>query len=226
MDVIKAKCAAYTIKGKPMPRLERINDSDFSIVAQYQSEYRGMVEYYRMAYNLHRLNTLRWVMGWSLTRTLANKYRCSIKVIYARYQTTIETDLGPRKVLRVTVERNNGKPPLTTHWGGIPLRWQIKAVLDDQPPPIASGRTELLERLLADTCELCGSTEHVEVHHIRKLADLHCTGRKELPQWAMRMIARRRKTLVLCRDCHDDIHAGRRPRRSNTSRSDEHWRAG
>ena len=71
------------------------------------------------------------------------------------------------------------------------------------------GDTELVQRLLADTCELCGSTESVEVHHIRKLANLKQRGRREQPVWMQTMAARRRKTLVVCRHCHEHIHAGR-----------------
>jgi hypothetical protein len=33
-------------------------------------------------------------------------------------------------------------------------------------------KLELLKRLEASQCELCQSTEQIEVHHIRKLADL------------------------------------------------------
>jgi hypothetical protein len=71
-----------------------------------------------------------------------------------------------------------------------------------------------VQRLLADTCELCGSTEQVEVHHVRALKDLNPKGRSHLPEWAMRMAARRRKTLIVCRDCHENVHAGRPTRQS------------
>jgi hypothetical protein len=49
----------------------------------------------------------------------------------------------------------------------------------------------------------------VEVHHVRKLADLKKKGRKKLPDWAKIMIVRNRKTLVVCRICHAAIHAGK-----------------
>src|SRR5437763_15676631 len=71
-----------------------------------------------------------------------------------------------------------------------------------------TNRSELLQRVLADTCELCGSKEKVEVHHIRKLADLQKPGRREKPVWVKQMAARRRKTLIVCRKCHEQIHAG------------------
>jgi hypothetical protein len=49
----------------------------------------------------------------------------------------------------------------------------------------------------------------IAVHHIRKLADLDRYGRKEKPAWIKLMAKRRRKTIVVCRKCHTDIHAGR-----------------
>ncbi len=64
------------------------------------------------------------------------------------------------------------------------------------------------QRVLADRCELCGSKEKVEVHHIRKLADLEKPGRRAKPAWVKQMAARRRKTLIVCRKCHEAIHAG------------------
>jgi hypothetical protein len=71
----------------------------------------------------------------------------------------------------------------------------------------------LLQRLLADACEACGSTENVEVHHVCKLADLNRRGGRSPPDWVRLMASRQRKTLVLCRACHDNIHAGRPLRR-------------
>jgi retron-type reverse transcriptase len=43
-DIIHAKCQRYMRRGKPTPRTQNIFDSDFSIIAQFQQEYRGFVE--------------------------------------------------------------------------------------------------------------------------------------------------------------------------------------
>jgi hypothetical protein len=70
----------------------------------------------------------------------------------------------------------------------------------------------LLERLLANECELCGSDQQIEVHHLRALQDLRQPGRAEKPAWVKAMAARHRKTLVVCHECHvgpHGIHAGR-----------------
>ncbi|WP_338019553.1 HNH endonuclease [Saccharothrix deserti] len=56
---------------------------------------------------------------------------------------------------------------------------------------------------------MCERTGKVQVHHIRKLADLDKLGQPDRPVWAVVMAKRRRKSLVVCQHCHDEIHAGR-----------------
>jgi len=73
----------------------------------------------------------------------------------------------------------------------------------------STKRNELIHRLLAGRCELCESTDRLEVHHLRKLADLNRHDRPIRPAWVHLMAKRRRKTLITCRTCHEDIHAGR-----------------
>jgi hypothetical protein len=99
---------------------------------------------------------------------------------------------------------------LVTHFGGVSLRWnKWVAISDTLHQPIWSQRTELVDRLLAQQCELCSATDNIEVHHIRKLKDLDKLGQTAKPEWARQMSARHRKTLVVCQKCHNDIHYGR-----------------
>ena len=67
------------------------------------------------------------------------------------------------------------------------------------------ARCSLLKPLLAEKCELCGSRENVEVHHMRKLADLEKGGRERNHIGSPIMAGRRRKTLVVCHFCHAEI---------------------
>jgi hypothetical protein len=154
-------------------------------------------------------------MRTSLYKTLATKHKTSVNAMVRKYRAPILTTTGKTLIgLVIRVERS-GKQPLVAQFGGISLTRQPYATLDDQPQKIGFRRTELIQRLLADECELCGSHDNVEVHHIRKLADLIQRGRKERPEWVKRMSERRRKTLMVCRFCHDAIHAGR-PTRQKT----------
>ncbi len=210
IDAIDARCRLYMKRNKPIHRPALLFESDYTLIDRYQAEDQGMVQYYLLAYNVCRLSKLHFVMERSLTRTLANKHKSTAKQMRNKYRSTIETPYGPMKCLKVIVERENGKKPLVTYFGGIPLRRQKEVMLHDQTPRMFDGtRSELVKRLLAETCEMCGSKEDIEVHHIRKLADLNIEGRPEKPAWIKRMAARRRKTLVVCQDCHDAIHTGR-----------------
>ncbi|NTU82457.1 MAG: maturase [Chloroflexales bacterium] len=208
VDVVQAACQRYMRHGKPIQRTQNIFDSDFSIIAQYQQEFRGFVEYYRLAYNLAAQGTwFKHVMEQSLTKTLAAKYRISVPAVYRRYGAMLETPQGPRKGLQVSIPRDE-KPPLVAQWGGISLARCVEAVHDDRPKPVWNARTELSTRLLAQRCELCGATDNIVVHHIRHLKDLKGKGRGPRPAWVEKMAARRRKTLVVCETCHHAIHAG------------------
>ena len=209
-DVIRQRCALYMSKGKPAQRGALLHDDDFTIVAKYQAEYAGLVQYYLLAQDVFRLGRLHWVMETSLLKTLAGKHRSTVNAMARKYKATVVTPAGPRKCLQVVIERDRDRKPLAARFGGIPLRRVRTAVLTDQRPVMASTRrNELILRLLAGRCEICEDTVNLEVHHVRKLADLHRPGRREKPAWMHLMAKRRRKTLVICRHCHEDIHAGR-----------------
>ena len=210
-NVIEQHCQAYMRSGKPAHRNMLIHDEDYSIVDRYQSEFRGVVNYYLLAYNVSHLGRLRGVMERSLTRTLAAKHKSTARKMRRKYKSVVETEHGPRVCLQVITQRDNGKRPLVTYFGGIPLKRQRQAVLiDQQPQRYRTERNELVKRLLADECEMCGSTEDINVHHIRALRDLNVKGQQEKPKWVQVMAARKRKTLVVCRTCHMDIHHGRK----------------
>ena len=208
VDVIRKKCQPYLRKGKPIHRPERIFNSDFSIVADYQQEYRGIAQYYQLAINVSHLGKLRWVMETSLLKTLAAKHRSTVAKMAAKYRRTVTgADGKPRHCLAVTLERE-GKPPRIARFGGIPLQRQRMAVLDDQPAAARAYYTELEKRVRANWCEVCGSTVAIEVHHLRKLPGPQRNDGRKRPAWQQQMLNRQRKTLVLCRACHVKLHHG------------------
>lgn len=201
--VIAAKQARYMQRGKPAARPELLNRSDRAIISIYGSEYRGVVQYYLMAGNVYKLNRLQWVMQTSMLRTLANKRRSSVMKMSRKYAATIQTPYGLRRCYEAREER---REPLVGRFGGIPLRQDKGVVLiDRRASPGHTTRKELITRLLARRCETCERHDEVEVHHIAKLADLGELGPKR-PPWADLMAKRRRKTLVVCGNCHAAIH--------------------
>jgi len=206
-NVVQEKCKPYMAGGKPVHRTERTQDDVLSIIMQFQAEYRGLANYYRMALNLRDLSRLKWIMETSLTKTLAHKLKIRVTEVYRRFRTTIDTPQGPQSGLRAEKLRI-GQKPLVATWGGISLARNMLAPINDNPPRMWNTRTEVVERMLAETCELCGSKDRTEVHHIRALRDLQKRGQKERPTWVQKMASRQRKTLVVCYNCHRHVLHG------------------
>jgi hypothetical protein len=66
----------------------------------------------------------------------------------------------------------------------------------------ARAKTSFEDRLSAKVCELCGDTDvPLEIHHVNKVKNL-----KGKDTWEIIMIAKRRKTLAVCKGCHRKIH--------------------
>ena len=209
-DVIRERCARYMSKAKPASRGPLLHDDDFTIVAKYGSEYRGLVQYYLLAQDVFRLELLHWVMETSMLKTLAGKHKSTVSKMARRYKTRVQTADGSRVCFQVTVQRDHGRKPLVARFGGIPLTRQRAAIITDLKPVMATTRrNELIHRLLAGRCELCQGRVGLQVHHVRKLADLDKPGQPDRPTWIRLMAMRKRKTLVVCEHCHQDIHAGR-----------------
>jgi hypothetical protein len=203
---ITARCARYLKRGNPAHRTRLINHDDHTIVATYGAEYRGVVQYYLLANDVWRLGRLRWAMETSLLKTLAAKHRSTVPKMARTYRATIDTPHGPRRCFQASTQRE-GRAPLVARFGGIPLKRHKTAAITDRQPIPTTARKELIGRLLAGRCEVCGGMVDVEVHHVRKLADLDQAGQSRNPTWVKIMVKRRRKTLVVCAACHTNLHS-------------------
>ena len=74
----------------------------------------------------------------------------------------------------------------------------------DQTPEYArlNRPRELFFRFKSGKCDICGThSKDVMVHQVSSLKDL--TGKS---RWELVMLEKRRKTLIVCRDCHKEIH--------------------
>jgi group II intron reverse transcriptase/maturase len=206
LDVIRAKCAPYRRRGKPWHRPQLQNLPDYDIVRIYGAEYRGIVNYYRLAQDVWRFGALRWNAETSLLKTLAAKHDSSVSKTAARYKAKVVTGHGLRTCFEARIQRA-GKPELVARFGGIPLTRDRRAVIrDPAPAPVTVPRKELIYRLRKRRCELCEHGATVAVHQVAGLASLGRPGPGQ-PAWASLMATMRRKTLIVCASCHDHIHA-------------------
>src|SRR5664280_2300937 len=147
-DVVKAKTTPFLKRGKPAHRSEWINEDDHTIVATYGAIYRGIVNYYLPAGNVHRLVRLRWVMETSMLKTLAAKHESTVSKMAKKHKAKIETPEGIRTCFEARIERQD-KAPMVARFGGIPLKRTKLAELTDrqlvQPP---YPHRELVKRAL------------------------------------------------------------------------------
>jgi len=205
-DVVKAQCARYRQHGKPWHRSQLQNLDDYNIVQIYGAEYRGVVNYYPLAQDVWRLNTLQWYAETSMLKTLAAKHKSTVTKMAARYKAKTVTPDGPRTCFEARKKRE-GKPDLIARFGGIILRQDRRAVIRDPAPVwVPTPRKELIHRLRKRWCELCETGATVAVHQIAALKQLGQPGPRQ-PAWATLMAKMRRKTLIVCAPCHEHIHA-------------------
>ncbi len=187
----------YLKGNQPAARPYLLNLSDYEIISIYNAEMRGFANYYVMA-PTRSLSIMAWAGLKSLFMTLASKHKTSSASLFRKMKYHDEHVLryqhkGETKMLKVFKLKHRSQTPVH---------------LDQEQSTVQFGnRSELIERLNAEKCEYCGKTGgYFEVHHVRKLKDIK--DKKNKAPWEIRMIARNRKTLILCRECHDLLHAG------------------
>lgn len=177
---------------------------DAELILAYNGELRGLANYYSRAYSVKgKMNKLEYIWHMSLFKTLAAKHQTSTRKIARRLKTDDGYALiikGTEKTRVIRIFRlKDLKQPLPAD----------KTI--DTPPDTLSltlSRSELIRRLNKQQCEYCGTQDGpFEVHHIRRMKDV-ARGKEK---WQHIMTARNRKTLVLCRQCHDLLHAGKLP---------------
>ncbi len=212
-EVISKTIKEYSRNGKPIHRGRYISDSDYDIVSTYQSKWRGIVQYYCMAHNIHKLSKALWFVRTSLLKTLAGKHRTRVNKIVQKHRSAKMLQGRSYKVFKVTVKREN-KKDLAAHFGAVPLkRVPVPSHITDKKFTVASKRTsQQVDRWLKGECEMCKEEGEIEVHHVRGLKDINKPGRKRKLPWQEKMIAMRRITLMVCKPCHSAITNGKHRR--------------
>lgn len=211
-DVIQEWVRLYSKNGKAFHYRNRIFRSDFETITLYQAEWRGIANYYKLALNRAALRQVEWVMRQSLCKTLAAKQRTLTSKIRERYS----GHRNGKQTIEVTTENEKTGRSRTAYFGGIslrrvnPFKEDVGVLNPDLDVNLHYMTNELGKRLLAQCCEVCGSTDRIEVHHIRsiKATIKKNRGKKQLPKWKTEMMRRYRNTLVVCHRCHMDIHRG------------------
>lgn len=188
---LSPKLKKYMAHGQPVGFYAFINQPIDHIIDHYNGLIRGWYNYYQLAENVGRLNYARYILQYSLAKTLAAKERTTLHKIFRKYGK------------HISYTKPTGR---TVHFSNQPLK-QVKKAHEatanlDVPPTWFPRRTR--SRLL-DNCAICNSPDQIEMHHVR-----HIRKRGEKVQgFTLYLAAINRKQIPVCHRCHQDIHRGR-----------------
>ncbi|WP_108306693.1 reverse transcriptase/maturase family protein [Metalysinibacillus jejuensis] len=192
---------------KPVARYSLTNLSDLELISIANSEIRGIYNYFKIAKNIHRqMSTIIYAIEYSTLGTMARKRKSSVG--------KIKESLRIGKYWGTVYDTKKGKKTMLFFNSPITREKFSSTKTDESVDEVFNlmkhrGRTELERRLSACECEICGSFDidgEFHIHHTNKLKNLK--KKTKLSYWMKEMIARNRKTLIVCTDCHWKIHTG------------------
>ncbi len=187
---------------RPVSRPELLQRSDLEILLAYNGEMRGLANYYSLAQGYKKaLSKLIGLAQLSLFATLAHKHHSNIGKVMSKMRLPNKGGYGLRVIINgrsklyKLFRLKDHVPPSSTH-SSVDNRANTQW--------FTLSRTELVQKINANNCEYCGKQGgYMEVHHIRAMKDV--LGKKQT--WQEMMSTVNRKTMVLCVDCHRELHS-------------------
>lgn len=204
-NIIINKKRKYIKNGKPIHLTQYLASSSFDIIIEYQHDFSEFCQYYKFARNQELLTIVKYIMECSLTKTLANKFKISVKKVYKRFSSFKTVDNFKYKVLAETIIDKQGNEHIA-YFGAIPFKrrpFKNNSIIDIITY-YYSNRNSLKSKIINKECEICKSTENVQLHHINHIKTID----NKKPKFIQNLIALKRKTIALCENCHRLVHNG------------------
>lgn len=181
---------------KALHRGKLINLSDIDILSAYNSEIRGLYNFYSIANDSYKIGVFANLMKYSMFKTFANKYKTNVNVIKARY--------FKNGNFTVEYQTKSGTKQAVYYNKGFSRKLEVmNAEVSLLPHYSKYDRfNSLRNRIKFGLCEMCGQkTDNISLHQVKRLKDL-----KGVKAWEILMLEKRRKTLAVCPKCHSEIH--------------------
>lgn len=188
----------YTALGQPTTKLGWIYLDADQIVTLYNGINRGIQNYYRFADNFGHLAHIQYILKFSLAKTLAAKYKCSVRQVFQRFG----------KTPTIIVKAKDGKRDrhitfyCNDDWEKQRNGFQIGHATVDL---LQWSITMRSRSKLGMPCCICNRTEQVEMHHVRHIRK---TGGKKPVGINAILQLMNRKQIPVCTICHQKIHRG------------------
>ena len=213
-EVINRKLETFRQNNKPVQRNDRVNFSIRDIIVKYNEEIRGLYNYYCLATDVStKLAKYKFYHYYSMVKTIAKKERASVRATIAKYGIDVprKQGTGTVKIIGMRYKTRKGVGKTLTYFNeSLKKVSKPKTKVNEV---VTGGWHGIVFRLNAGICELCGAKsgnkKDFVVHHVRKLKDLLDKYNKPgftPPMWVLVMEGIKRKTLVVCENCHKEIH--------------------
>ena len=192
---IKGFCTA---NGQPTTKLGWIYLDADQIVVLYNGINRGIQNYYRFADNFGHLSHIQYILKFSLAKTLAAKYKCSVRQVFKRF------GKNPTIIVKAKDEKRDRHIAFYSNsdWKKQRNGFQIGSA----PVDLLQWSITMRSRSkLGMPCCICNSLEQVEMHHVRHIRKTG--GKKPVGVNAILQMLNR-KQIPVCSTCHQKIHRG------------------
>lgn len=166
------------------------------IVLRYNAIKRGLVNYYRPVVNIRVLSHIDYLLRLSLAKTLAQKYRTSMKAQFRKRGSSL-------KVWKMF----NGQTKVVEYWEcDFNVDTWAFSKSPRNPYELYKRYAKTTRSKLGMDCCICGDWNNIHMHHLRHLRK----GSKTVVKGFNRVMAQiNRKQIPVCQPCHVNIHAGR-----------------
>jgi len=179
-----------------LPHLLALPDRD--IIIRYKATLNGLYNYYCFTDNIYQFNKIFWILRESLRMTLSRKHKMNITEFGKKYAGAKSSIVVSHKV----------EDSWTTTRFEVPnLRKNVTnfLVTKDRDPLSFLNMEIRTKNDFGQPCASCGSSEKVEMHHLRHIRTINVS----LNTFDQQMARINRKQIPLCFKCHREVHAGK-----------------
>lgn len=179
-----------------------INLEHADIIRYYNSVIRGIYNYYRIVGNMNQLAHVIWLLTESCALTLARKYGLrTLRKTFNKFGKDLGTNIpnakGDLRRISIFNPQDYKKQDITSL---TPNKKPLK-------PIEMIWNSKFTKSNLFKSCIICGSTDQVQMHHVRSIRDLKNPEKGPKDFFTKQMAAINRKQVPLCKEHHARLHS-------------------
>lgn len=184
-------------KNQPTRCGRYINMDLWNIIDSYKSIERGVLNYYSMANNYGRLSArVHYSLKYSCALTISSKMKLkTMRRAFKRYGKNLEIKVRDKTMSYPNISYKRPRKLIARPDDNFSFENYFESLVYRHKRHVGN---------LTGPCIICGSSDQIEVHHIRALKDIS----KKRDWLSITMAKFARKQVPVCKSCHIKIHRG------------------